>query len=171
MRCRPAGAAGRPSECQALAGRQGARPRGRSTWRGGSRPHKRPCWRRSPCARATGPPAARPPTSKTRANGRETPMTSMTFKRASLSYGDTPQPVTPYQRAAQVWDERIGSARVQAHNWRLMAVGSLGLALLLATLLLWLGSARFPPPLILAGPGPGGAPARGPPPPRLKPRR
>ena len=36
--------------------------------------------------------------------------------------------MTPYQKAAQVWDERIGSARVQAHNWRLMALGSLALA-------------------------------------------
>jgi len=33
--------------------------------------------------------------------------------------------VTPYQRAAQAWDDRIGSARVQARNWRLMAMGSL----------------------------------------------
>ena len=47
----------------------------------------------------------------------------MTFKRAGLRYGETPEPVTPYQKAAQVWDERIGSARVQAHNWRLMALG------------------------------------------------
>jgi type IV secretory pathway TrbF-like protein len=38
------------------------------------------------------------------------------FRRASVRYGDTPQPVTPYQKAAQVWDERLGSARVQAMN-------------------------------------------------------
>lgn len=31
-------------------------------------------------------------------------------------------PVTPYQKAAQEWDERIGSARVQAKNWRLTAI-------------------------------------------------
>ena len=43
----------------------------------------------------------------------------------SVRYGTTPEPETPYQRAAQVWDERIGSARVQARNWRLMAFGSL----------------------------------------------
>ena len=49
----------------------------------------------------------------------------MTFKRTTLHYGTTPQPVTPYQKAAQVWDERIGSSRAQAHNWRLMALGSL----------------------------------------------
>ena len=41
------------------------------------------------------------------------------FKRPSIRYGASPQPVTPYQRAAQVWDDRIGSARVQARNWRL----------------------------------------------------
>ena len=50
------------------------------------------------------------------------------FKRARQRYGDTPQPVTPYQKAAQAWDERIGSARVQARNWRLAALGSLALA-------------------------------------------
>ena len=36
------------------------------------------------------------------------------FRRSATHYGKTPQPETPYQRAAQVWDERIGSARVQA---------------------------------------------------------
>ena len=50
------------------------------------------------------------------------------FKRASVRYGRTPAPVTPYQKAVQVWDERIGSARIQAFNWRLMAFGSLLLA-------------------------------------------
>ena len=45
------------------------------------------------------------------------------FKRSAVHYGRTPEPVTPYQKAAQVWDERIGSARVQAKNWRLMAFG------------------------------------------------
>ena len=47
------------------------------------------------------------------------------FKRPAVHYGKTPQPETPYQKAAQVWDERIGSARVQARNWRYMAFGSL----------------------------------------------
>jgi type IV secretion system protein VirB5 len=48
-----------------------------------------------------------------------------------------PQPVTPYQRAAQVWDDRIGSARLQARNWRLMAFGCLALAAGLAISLVW----------------------------------
>ena len=59
------------------------------------------------------------------------------FKRPSLRYGKTPEPETPYQKAAQVWDERIGSARVQAKNWRLMAFASLLLAAGLAGGLVW----------------------------------
>jgi type IV secretory pathway TrbF-like protein len=58
------------------------------------------------------------------------------FKRSSVHYGRTPEPVTPYQKAAQVWDERIGSARVQARNWRLMAFGSLILSAAFASALI-----------------------------------
>jgi len=47
------------------------------------------------------------------------------FRRPQSLYGATPEPETPYPRAAQVWDERLGSARVQARSWRLMAFGSL----------------------------------------------
>ena len=61
----------------------------------------------------------------------------MKFKRTLQRYGQTPEPVTPYQRAGQIWDERIGSARVQAKNWRLMSFGSLGLAIALAGGLIW----------------------------------
>lgn len=59
------------------------------------------------------------------------------FRRSAKHYGKTPQPETPYQRAAQVWDERIGSARVQARNWRYMAFGSLILAAGFAGALVW----------------------------------
>ena len=59
------------------------------------------------------------------------------FKRTTQCYGRTPEPVTPYQKAAQLWDERIGSARVQARNWRLIAFGSLGLACALAAGMFW----------------------------------
>ena len=61
----------------------------------------------------------------------------MKFKRAVQRYGRTPEPVTPYQRAGQVWDERIGSARVQARNWRLMAFGGLLLSTGLSAGLVW----------------------------------
>src|ERR1700722_7581432 len=59
------------------------------------------------------------------------------FRRPSVHYGRTPEPVTPYQKAAQIWDERIGSARVQARNWRLMAFGCLLLSGGLAASLVW----------------------------------
>ena len=59
------------------------------------------------------------------------------FKRPSTRYGRTPDPVTPYQRAQQAWDDRIGSARVQARNWRLMALGELALVGGLSTALVW----------------------------------
>ena len=59
------------------------------------------------------------------------------FKRPAAHYGKTPQPETPYQKAAQVWDERIGSARVQARNWRFMAFGSLILSAGFAAALIW----------------------------------
>ncbi len=61
----------------------------------------------------------------------------MILKRAVQRYGHTPEPETPYQKAGQVWDERIGSARIQAHNWRLMAFGTLGLTTLLSAALVW----------------------------------
>ena len=59
------------------------------------------------------------------------------FKRPAAHYGKTPEPETPYQKAAQIWDERIGSARVQARNWRLMAFGSLILSAGFASALVW----------------------------------
>lgn len=59
------------------------------------------------------------------------------FKRSDVRYGRTPAPETPYQRAGQAWDERIGSARVQARNWRLMAFGCLALSSATTGGLLW----------------------------------
>ena len=50
------------------------------------------------------------------------------FRRPTIRYGKTPEPETPYQRAGQVWDDRIGSARVQAKNWRLAFFGTLALS-------------------------------------------
>lgn len=61
------------------------------------------------------------------------------FTRPGVRYGLTPPAETPYQRAAQAWDDRIGSARVQARNWRLVAVGSLTLSLALTGVVAWQG--------------------------------
>jgi type IV secretion system protein VirB5 len=79
-----------------------------------------------------------------------------------LRYGDTPTPVTPFQKAAQRWDERIGSARIQARNWRLLAFGSLILSLALAAVLIFAGGAGSVVPYVVEiGPN-GEAKAAGP---------
>lgn len=52
------------------------------------------------------------------------------FKKEVTSY-KSEEPQTPYQRAKQEWDNRIGDARLQARNWRLLAICSIILALLL----------------------------------------
>jgi type IV secretion system protein TrbF len=62
------------------------------------------------------------------------------FRRPSIRYGKTPEPDTPYQRAAQVWDDRIGSARVQARSWRYAFFGALGLSTCLTAGLIWQGA-------------------------------
>jgi type IV secretory pathway TrbF-like protein len=57
----------------------------------------------------------------------------MSFPNTTTSYGkiggsgDSP---SPYARAAAAWDDRIGSARVQARNWRYIAFASIALALI-----------------------------------------
>ena len=64
----------------------------------------------------------------------------MIFKRSRTAYSDTPVPETPYQRAAQVWDTRMGDALVRARNWRLMAFGCLSLSLSLSGGMTWLAA-------------------------------
>ncbi len=59
------------------------------------------------------------------------------FRRDSVRYAKTTEPVTPYQKAAQAWDERMGSARVQARNWRIMALGCLALTVGTSVALVW----------------------------------
>lgn len=73
----------------------------------------------------------------------------MRFKRPQVRYASTPQPATPYQSAAQLWDERIGSARVQAKNWRFMAFGCLTLAVLMAGGLVWRSAQSIVTPYVI----------------------
>lgn len=73
-------------------------------------------------------------------------MVTHPFHRPSVRYGETPEPVTPYQKAAQVWDERLGSARVQAANWRLAALSATSLSAMLGlTVLLIVGRSSMVP--------------------------
>ena len=73
----------------------------------------------------------------------------MLWKRPLNHYADSPAPVTPYQRAAQAWDDRLGSARVQARNWRLAALLSLGLSFLLAGGLVWRSTQSIVTPYVV----------------------
>jgi type IV secretion system protein VirB5 len=50
------------------------------------------------------------------------------FKRSPRPFGASVPVETPYLRAQQVWDDRIGSARAQAANWRLAAFAAIGLS-------------------------------------------
>lgn len=59
------------------------------------------------------------------------------FARTSVRYDKTPLAVTPYQKAAQVWDERIGAARVQARNWRLAAFAALASSVFLSLAMIY----------------------------------
>lgn len=54
------------------------------------------------------------------------------FPKLTRSYESHPKQQSPFARAAQVWDDRIGGVRVQARNWRLMAFASFGLTVALA---------------------------------------
>lgn len=44
---------------------------------------------------------------------------------------------TPYRRAREVIDSRVGSARKQAYNWRLFALGMVGVVILAVGGLIW----------------------------------
>lgn len=57
--------------------------------------------------------------------------------KGSSRLGATPVPQTPYQRAGQAWDQRIGAARVQAANWRLIALGLLASNLVQTGGMIW----------------------------------
>ena len=57
----------------------------------------------------------------------------MSFPNMTTSYGKNggaAESHNPYARAAAAWDDRIGSARVQARNWRYIAFASMALALI-----------------------------------------
>jgi len=52
----------------------------------------------------------------------------MKWKRASNKFGKTPVPVTPYQKAGQVEDRRLGRANARGNRWCLAFCGAMGLA-------------------------------------------
>jgi type IV secretion system protein VirB5 len=60
------------------------------------------------------------------------------FRSSGSRYARTPEPETPYQRAGQAWDARVGAAWSQARGWRAMAFATLALAAGEAAALTWM---------------------------------
>ncbi|WP_374471816.1 conjugal transfer protein TrbF [Phenylobacterium sp.] len=73
----------------------------------------------------------------------------MTPFRGPSRYARTPEPETPYQRAGQAWDLRLGAARVQARNWRLAALLALGVAATATAGLAWRAGAGTVTPWVV----------------------
>ena len=62
------------------------------------------------------------------------------FRRPNDRYGSSAPVETPYQRASQEWDRRIGAPVIQARNWRLMAFAGWAVAALAVGGLIYQGS-------------------------------
>lgn len=72
------------------------------------------------------------------------------FSKGTTRAGFTPPPDSPYIRASRVWDERIGSARVQARNWRLAALLALIAVIVLAAGILYAQNKSTVAPYVVA---------------------
>jgi type IV secretion system protein VirB5 len=59
------------------------------------------------------------------------------FKKQTRSYQSVGDEQSPFARVAQVWDDRIGSSRVQARNWRIMAFACMALTVVLTAALIY----------------------------------
>ena len=73
----------------------------------------------------------------------------MLFKRTVQRYGQTPEPVTPYQKAEQVWDQRIGASAAQASNWRALAFLSAAVSMTLSGGMAWLAAQNRVTPYVV----------------------
>jgi len=70
------------------------------------------------------------------------------------SYKPAGIPESAYQRAKEVWDNRIGNARLQAYNWRLAFFGALALCFVLVGGLIYQSTKSAVAPYIVeVGPG------------------
>lgn len=59
------------------------------------------------------------------------------FRRPTLGYGATPQPDTPYRRARQVWDDRVGAVAAGSRALWVLAMAQTGVIAVLAGALIW----------------------------------
>lgn len=86
----------------------------------------------------------------------------MKWKRASSKFGKTPVPETPYQKAQQVVDNRLGSALVRGKNWRMAFFGQTALCAMLAGGFIWQGAQATITPYVIEVDDTGGVKAIGP---------
>ncbi|MCF6274669.1 MAG: conjugal transfer protein TrbF [Robiginitomaculum sp.] len=84
------------------------------------------------------------------------------WKRSSNKFSKTPVPETPYLKAKQIVDNRLGSAHVRAKNWRLAFFGQTGLCALLAGGFIWQGAQATIIPYVIEVNEAGGVKAVGP---------
>lgn len=59
------------------------------------------------------------------------------FKRAPVAFGSASAPETPFQKAGQIWDQRVGAAAAQAANWRYAAFASFAITLVTLGAYIW----------------------------------
>lgn len=71
------------------------------------------------------------------------------MKSARASWAPSEPLETPYLKARQEWDRRMGTTVVQARNWRLAAFASLGLILVSLLGLIYLGAQPKALPLVV----------------------
>jgi type IV secretion system protein VirB5 len=86
----------------------------------------------------------------------------MKWKRSQSKFGKTPVPDTPYQRAKQVVDNRLGSALVRGKNWRMAFFGQTALCALLAGGFIWQGAQATITPYVIELDNRGGVKTVGP---------
>jgi len=86
----------------------------------------------------------------------------MKWKRNKSNFGKTEVPDTPYQRAKQVVDNRLGSALVRGKNWRMAFFGQTALCALLAGGFIWQGAQATITPYVIEVDDSGGGKAIGP---------
>lgn len=76
------------------------------------------------------------------------------FNQPPQQYKPEGLPVSMYQKAKDVWDNRIGTARAQAYNWRLAFFCTLGLSFLLVIGIIYQSTKSSVVPYIVeVGPG------------------
>lgn len=76
-------------------------------------------------------------------------MRAKEFRQPPLGYKQSEPLETPFQKAKEEWDNRIGSARVQASNWRFFALGALILCIILSFGLIYQSSKSTVTPYVV----------------------